>query len=140
MILSNTRGGNQKETKAGSRKQLQRVKWIPSVTRKICLKVVDGLQTRYEEIVNGLTPFLRTCGYNPKKDVIFLPMSGLLGHNIVKGVKDTVAPWYQTPRLLPGPITSTETQVPCLFNASSIFILTMAGYPPGRIVTIVFAF
>jgi len=47
--------------------------------------------------VNGITPFLKTCGYNPKKDVIFLPMSGLLGHNIVKGVKDTVAPWSDPP-------------------------------------------
>ena len=44
--------------------------------------------------MNGITPFLKTCGYNPKKDVIFLPMSGLLGHNIKEGVKDTVAPWY----------------------------------------------
>jgi len=52
-------------------------------------------KARYDEIVNGITPFLKTCGYNPKKDVIFLPMSGLLGHNIVKGVKDTVAPWYK---------------------------------------------
>ena len=37
---------------------------------------------RYDEIVGKLTPFLRSCGYNPKKDIIYLPMSGLLGHNI----------------------------------------------------------
>ena len=50
-------------------------------------------QARYNEIVTGLTPFLRTCGYNPKKDVIFLPMSGLLGHNIKDRVGKSVAPW-----------------------------------------------
>ena len=51
------------------------------------------LQERYDEIVNGLTPFLRSCGYNAKKDVIFLPMSGLLGHNIKDRLADNVAPW-----------------------------------------------
>ncbi len=57
-----------------------------------CSQAGQYLQARYDEIVNGITPFLKTCGYNPKKDVIFLPMSGLLGHNIKDGVKD-VAPW-----------------------------------------------
>ena len=52
-----------------------------------------ALQERYDEIVNGLTPFLRSCGYNAKKDVIFLPMSGLLGHNIKDRLADNVAPW-----------------------------------------------
>ncbi len=50
-------------------------------------------QERYEEIVNGLTPFLRSCGYNPKKDVVFLPMSGLLGTNIKDPVSSDIAPW-----------------------------------------------
>lgn len=51
------------------------------------------MQTRYDEIVTGLSPFLRGCGYNPKKDVIFLPMSGLLGLNIEKPVDQKTAPW-----------------------------------------------
>lgn len=37
---------------------------------------------RYEEIVTKLGPFLRGCGYNPKKDLEFLPISGLHGTNI----------------------------------------------------------
>ena len=31
---------------------------------------------RYDEIEGKLTPFLRGCGYNPKKDLLFIPISG----------------------------------------------------------------
>jgi hypothetical protein len=31
---------------------------------------------RFDTIVNGITPFLRQCGYNMKKEVVFLPVSG----------------------------------------------------------------
>ena len=65
---------------------------LPS-TAFICVLINATSQERYDEIVNGLTPFLRSCGYNAKKDVIFLPMSGLLGHNIKDRLADNVAPW-----------------------------------------------
>ncbi len=32
--------------------------------------------------MNGLTPFLKQCGYNLKKEVTFLPLAALYGHNI----------------------------------------------------------
>ncbi len=51
-------------------------------------------EERYDEIVTKLTPFLRSCGYNPKKDIHFLPMSGLLGHNIKDPVPKSACPWY----------------------------------------------
>ena len=50
---------------------------------------------RYDEIVTKLTPFLRSCGYNPKKDIEFLPMSGLLGHNIKDPVPAASCLWYK---------------------------------------------
>ena len=31
---------------------------------------------RFDEIEGKITPFLRGCGYNPKKDLIFIPISG----------------------------------------------------------------
>ena len=49
---------------------------------------------RYSEIKERLTPFLRGCGYNPKKDLVFLPISGLLGHNIQKPVAKSMCSWY----------------------------------------------
>lgn len=51
-------------------------------------------QERYKEIVTKLTTFLKTCGYRDK-DVIFLPMSGLLGLNIKDPVAQKTCPWYQ---------------------------------------------
>lgn len=56
-------------------------------------KLLMSLQARYDEIVTGLTPFLKSCGYNPKKDIVFLPMSGLLGTNIKDAMPTDVAPW-----------------------------------------------
>ena len=50
---------------------------------------------RYDEICAGLTPFLKSCGYNPKKDIVFLPMSGLLGHNLRDPVPTTVCSWWK---------------------------------------------
>ncbi|KAK9844180.1 hypothetical protein WJX81_007181 [Elliptochloris bilobata] len=52
-------------------------------------------QERYNEIVAGLTPFLKSCGYNPKKDIIFLPMSGLLGHNLSDPVPKNICCWWK---------------------------------------------
>lgn len=51
-------------------------------------------QQRYDEIVGKLSPFLRGCGYNPKKDLIYIPISGLMGHNMKELVSKDVCPWY----------------------------------------------
>jgi translation elongation factor EF-1alpha len=44
--------------------------------------------------VNGLTPFLRQCGYNMKKEVTFLPVAALYGHNIKDVVGQEQCNWY----------------------------------------------
>jgi hypothetical protein len=41
--------------------------------------------------VKGLTPFLKQCGYNPKKDLTFIPISALHGHNVQKSVTSDVS-------------------------------------------------
>ncbi|KDD72733.1 GTP-binding elongation factor EF-Tu/EF-1A, partial [Helicosporidium sp. ATCC 50920] len=56
-------------------------------------------QERYDEIQGKLLPFLKGCGYNPKKDVTFLPASGLQGHNIKLRAPASVCPWYEGPSL-----------------------------------------
>ncbi|KAJ1840277.1 translation termination factor GTPase eRF3, partial [Coemansia sp. RSA 2708] len=56
-------------------------------------------KSRYDEIITKLTPFLKKTGYNPKTNVIFIPLSGFTG----AGVKDRVGnacPWYQGASLL----------------------------------------
>jgi len=64
-----------------------------SMQRNHCLAA--SLAFRYTDIKEKLTPFLRSCGYNPKKDLVFLPISGLLGDNIQKAVDPKKCPWYR---------------------------------------------
>ena len=49
---------------------------------------------RFDEIETKLTPFLRSCGYNPKKDLVYLPISGLFGHNMKDRVDKSKCDWY----------------------------------------------
>ena len=44
--------------------------------------------------MNGLTPFLKQCGYNMKKEVTFLPLAALYGHNIRDAVSKELCDWY----------------------------------------------
>lgn len=52
-------------------------------------------KARFDQIVNGLTPFLRQCGYNLKKEVTFLPLAALYGHNIRDAVGKEQCDWYE---------------------------------------------
>ena len=54
---------------------------------------------RFEECRDKLSPFLKSCGYNLKKDVVFLPISAYTAQNVIKPVGDT-APWYDGPTFL----------------------------------------
>jgi peptide chain release factor subunit 3 len=51
---------------------------------------------RFDQIVNGLTPFLKGCGYNMKKEVTFLPVAALYGHNIKERVPKEMCDWCET--------------------------------------------
>ena len=39
------------------------------------------------------------CRYQPKRDITFLPMSGLLGNNIIEPIPKSSCPWYSGPTL-----------------------------------------
>ncbi len=60
---------------------------------------VQWAQERFAEVETKLTPFLKACGYNVKKDVTFLPISGLHGHGMKDRVPPGLAPWYAGPSL-----------------------------------------
>jgi len=57
-------------------------------------------QERFEECRDKLMPFLKTCGYNTKKDVVFLPISAYTAQNVIKPVGKDAAPWYDGPTFL----------------------------------------
>jgi len=54
-------------------------------------------KARYEEIQNGLTPFLNKTGYK-NEDLIFVPIAGLTGDNIQE--KSKACNWYKGPTFL----------------------------------------
>eukprot|EP00245_Coleochaete_scutata_P005424 TRINITY_DN18943_c0_g1_i1.p1 TRINITY_DN18943_c0_g1~~TRINITY_DN18943_c0_g1_i1.p1 ORF type:complete len:675 (-),score=171.81 TRINITY_DN18943_c0_g1_i1:102-2126(-) len=60
---------------------------------------VNWEKERFDEIVTKMTPFLKSCGYNVKKDVQFLPISGLFGLNMKDRMGKEVCPWFEGPCL-----------------------------------------
>ncbi|GKV46108.1 hypothetical protein SLEP1_g53119 [Rubroshorea leprosula] len=52
------------------------------VVNKMEDPTVNWSKERYDEIESKMVPFLRSSGYNVRKDVQFLPISGLLGSNV----------------------------------------------------------
>ncbi|GIL59965.1 hypothetical protein Vafri_14604 [Volvox africanus] len=90
------RGGQTREH-AQLAKTLGVTRLIVVVNKLDCPSVaVDGKwdKARFDQIVNGLTPFLRQCGYNLKKEVTFLPLAALYGHNIRESVSKDLCSWY----------------------------------------------
>lgn len=55
---------------------------------------------RYEECKNKLIPYLKKVGFNPAKDVKFMPCSGLTGAGLMETVGDC-APWYTEEPFIP---------------------------------------
>lgn len=54
---------------------------------------------RFDEIEKKLTVFLKASGYNPKRDLVFIPISGLYGTNIKDRVSKDACPWFDGPSL-----------------------------------------
>eukprot|EP00033_Pygsuia_biforma_P000389 GCRY01000466.1.p1 GENE.GCRY01000466.1~~GCRY01000466.1.p1 ORF type:complete len:541 (+),score=145.19 GCRY01000466.1:150-1772(+) len=54
---------------------------------------VEWDKARYDEILKELFPFLKSVGFNPKKDVVTLPVSGLSGANLKEAVSPSVCKW-----------------------------------------------
>jgi len=69
------------------------------VVNKMDDPTVNWSKERYDEIESKMTPFLKLSGYNVKKDVQFLPISGLIGANMKTRVDKSVCSWWGGPCL-----------------------------------------
>ncbi|PIA47284.1 hypothetical protein AQUCO_01400154v1 [Aquilegia coerulea] len=69
------------------------------VVNKMDDPTVNWSKERYDEIESKVIPFLRSSGYNMKKDVQFLPLSGLVGSNMKTRVEKSMCPWWNGPCL-----------------------------------------
>ncbi|XP_051570258.1 eukaryotic peptide chain release factor GTP-binding subunit ERF3A-like isoform X1 [Myxocyprinus asiaticus] len=68
------------------------VKHLIVLVNKMDDPTVNWSLERYEECKEKLVPFLKKVGFNPRKDVHFMPCSGLTGANLKEPVEH--CPWY----------------------------------------------
>ncbi|KAI5441527.1 uncharacterized protein LOC127108974 isoform X5 [Lathyrus oleraceus] len=69
------------------------------VVNKMDDPTVNWSKERYDEIESKMIPFLKQSGYNVKKDVGFLPISGLIGANLKTRMGKSICPWWDGPCL-----------------------------------------
>ncbi|CAA0829436.1 Translation elongation factor EF1A/initiation factor IF2gamma family protein [Striga hermonthica] len=69
------------------------------VVNKMDEPTVKWSKERYDDIESKMSLFLKSSGYNVKKDVKFLPISGLMGTNMKTRMGKSVCPWWDGPCL-----------------------------------------
>lgn len=65
------------------------------VINKMDDPTVEWKKPRFDECVSKLKPFLKGCGYKVKKEVKFIPISGLAGDNVKDEVSTDKCRWWQ---------------------------------------------
>jgi len=52
-------------------------------------------KSRFDEIKDKLTPFIKAAGFNPKTDVSFLPVSAYAGLNLKDRIPKSLCSWWE---------------------------------------------
>uniref|UniRef100_A0A915Q305 Tr-type G domain-containing protein n=1 Tax=Setaria digitata TaxID=48799 RepID=A0A915Q305_9BILA len=73
------------------------VKYLVVLVNKMDDPTVNWDEGRYKEIQNKLTPYLRKCGFNPKTDIMYIPVSGLTGAFLKERPNSEFGSWYTGP-------------------------------------------
>ncbi|OWF46504.1 eukaryotic peptide chain release factor GTP-binding subunit ERF3A-like [Mizuhopecten yessoensis] len=76
------------------------VKHLVIVINKMDDPTVLWSEERYNECREKLIPYLKKCGFNPKTDLYFMPVSGLTGAFLKFVPDESVCPWYRGPSLI----------------------------------------
>lgn len=71
------------------------VSYLVVVINKMDDPTVQWSKDRYDECVQKLRPFLKGCGFVIKREVKFVPISGLKGHNVKDEVDPSICPWWR---------------------------------------------
>lgn len=58
-------------------------------------------EERYNECRDKILPYLKKLGFNPAKDLTFMPCSGLTGLGLRDAIPKDVCPWYQGEAFIP---------------------------------------
>ncbi|KAH0536231.1 translation termination factor GTPase eRF3 [Glutinoglossum americanum] len=78
----------------------QGVNKLVVVVNKMDDPTVEWSKERYDECTTKLTNFLRGTGYNPKTDLMMMPVSAQTSVGIKDRVPKKLAPWWNGPSLL----------------------------------------
>jgi len=65
------------------------------VVNKMDDPTVQWEKSRFDEIRDKITPFIKAAGFNTKNDVSFLPVSAYTGANLKDPVDKKVCPWWK---------------------------------------------
>jgi len=65
------------------------------VINKMDDHTVVWAKSRFDEIRDKLTPFIKAAGFNPKTDVTFLPVSAYAGLNLKDRVPKSLCSWWE---------------------------------------------
>jgi peptide chain release factor subunit 3 len=71
------------------------VSYLVVAINKMDEPTVNWNKARYDDIVKKLKPFLKSCGFTIKREVKFLPISGLGGANVMEEVDPSVCKWWK---------------------------------------------
>lgn len=71
------------------------VRYLVVAVNKMDEPTVKWSKARYDECVKKLRPFLKRCGFTIKREVKFIPISGLNGANVVKEVDPSECGWWK---------------------------------------------
>ncbi|CAF4072081.1 unnamed protein product [Rotaria sordida] len=76
------------------------VRYLVVLINKMDDPTVNWDPTRYEEIKDKLTPYLKKCGFKPGEDTYFMPCSGMSGVLLKEHPGEQVLPWYKGPTFI----------------------------------------
>lgn len=71
------------------------VDYLIVVVNKMDDPTVQWSKDRFDECVTTIRPYLKRCGFVIKKEVKFLPISGLNGANVKDEVKESECSWWK---------------------------------------------
>ncbi|KAG8040629.1 hypothetical protein G9C98_002625 [Cotesia typhae] len=77
------------------------VKHLVVLVNKMDDPTVEWDEGRYNECRDKILPYLRKLGFNPAKDLTFMPVSGQLGIGLKDAIPESLCSWYSGPPFIP---------------------------------------
>lgn len=77
------------------------VKHLVVLVNKMDDPTVNWDVERYNECKDKILPYLKKLGFNPAKDLTFMPVSGITGQGLKEQIDESICPWYRGAAFIP---------------------------------------